>query len=137
MPVHFADGSRDYLGIIVYHDNDIENGNYSTIGDQKSQGEIFNHTGTGGNVTGDHVHLEVGKGQVLMSDSKFHFTDNTRCKRIKPDEVLFVNDTKVTPYTNYNWQIFDGGSPTPPVYSSKNTKFPWAIFSNKIRKGRK
>ena len=127
MPVHFADGSRDYLGIIVYHDNDIENGNYSTIGDQKSQGEIFNHTGTGGNVTGDHVHLEVGKGQVLMSDSKFHFTDNTRCKRIKPDEVLFVNDTKVTPYTNYNWQIFDGGSPTPPVY----------FFSNKIRKGRK
>lgn len=45
--VHFADDSIDYLGIIVYHDNDIQNGTYSSIGTIKSQGEIFNRSGTG------------------------------------------------------------------------------------------
>lgn len=43
-PVHFADNTLDYLGIIVYHDNDIANGTYSTIGTVKRQGEIFNRT---------------------------------------------------------------------------------------------
>lgn len=49
--VHFADNTIDYLGLIVYHDNDIQNGTYSEIGTIKMQGEIFNRTGTGGNVT--------------------------------------------------------------------------------------
>lgn len=45
--VHFADNTMDYLGLIVYHDNDIQNGTYSEIGTVKLQGEIFNRTGTG------------------------------------------------------------------------------------------
>ena len=133
-PVHFADGSIDYLGIIVYHDNDIQNGTYSSIGTIKSQGEIFNRSGTGGNVTGDHVHLETGKGEVLLSDYKYHFLDNTRCKRIKPDEALFVNNTYVTPKADYNWLQYTGGSPS--AFFEK-TKFPWVLFSRKLIKKRK
>lgn len=45
--VHFADDTIDYLSIIVYHDNDIANGTYSSVGTIKRQGEIFNRTGTG------------------------------------------------------------------------------------------
>lgn len=133
-PVHFADGSIDYLGIIVYHDNDIQNNTYSSIGTIKSQGEIFNRSGTGGNVTGDHVHLETGKGEVLLSDYKYHFLDNTRCKRIKPDEALFVNNTYVTPKADYNWLQYTGGSPS--AFFEK-TKFPWVLYSRKLRKKRK
>lgn len=107
--VHFADGSIDYLGIIAYHDNDIENNNYFPIGTIKNQGEIFFHTGTGGEVTGDHVHLETGKGEVNLNEYRYHFRDDTSCKRIVPDSVLFVNDTFVTPYTGYDWKIFEGG----------------------------
>ena len=104
--VHFADGSIDYLGIIVYHDNDIENGTYYPIGTVKNQGEVFNKTGTGGNVSGDHVHIEVGKGEVSLLDYKFHFLDTTSCRRIKPDEALFINNTTIVSSTydsGYSW----------------------------------
>ena len=133
--VHFADGSIDYLSIIVYHDNDIVNGTYSTVGSIKRQGEIFNRSGTGGNVTGDHIHLEVGKGS--QNTFVYHFTDTTTAKRIVPDDVLFVNDTYVTPYTNYNWVEYQGViiPPTPPTPSIlRKTKFPWVLYANKLRK---
>lgn len=134
--VHFADGSVDYLGIIVYHDNDIQTGNYANIGDVVTQGNIFNRTGTGGNVTGDHVHLETGKGEVNLSQSRYHFYDTTDCKRIVPDKALFVNDTYVTPYSRYEWIEYVGGitPPTPPTpVSFKKSKFPWTIYARKLR----
>ncbi|MBO7611745.1 MAG: hypothetical protein J6T23_05995 [Elusimicrobia bacterium] len=144
-PVHFADGSIDYLGIIAYHDNDIQNGTYSTVGTIKRQGEIFNRTGTGGNVSGDHIHLEVGKGQVnLQSDYLYHFRDDTGCKRIKPDEALFINDTTIIPdynnyYQGYHFIEYDGGitpptppdPPTPTPSDNKNFWKKWFLMRNK------
>lgn len=54
--VHLASASHplDYLTLIVYHDNDIANG-ITQVGTIKRQGEMFNKTGTGGNVTGKLV----------------------------------------------------------------------------------
>ena len=136
-PVHFADDTLDYLGIIVYHDNDIENGTYSNVGDIKRQGEIFNRTGTGGRVTGDHVHLETGKGQVNLSQYLFHFLDSTDCKRIVPDDALFVNDTIVTPYPRYDWKTYQGGVVPPgpgpgPTPTGKNSNKWLKIKCKKI-----
>lgn len=51
--------------------------------------------------------METGKGQVNLNDYKYHFLDTTSCKRIVPDNVLFVNDTIVTPRQNYNWKTFE------------------------------
>ena len=52
LPVHLANGMTDqYLTLIVYHDQDITNG-LITTGTIKRQGEQFNRTGTGGQVTG-------------------------------------------------------------------------------------
>lgn len=132
--VHFADGSIDYLGIIVYHDNDIENGTYSNIGTIKRQGEIFNHTGTGGNITGDHVHLETGKGRPNLSQYRYNFLDTTDCKRITPDKVLFVNNTYVVQRTGYDWIEYTGGTPTPISLTRK--KFPWPLLTRKLRNRR-
>lgn len=130
--VHFADGSIDYLGLIVYHDNDIANGTYSNVGDIKTQGQIFNRTGTGGNVTGDHVHLETGKGQVNLSQYRYHFLDSTDCKRIVPDSALFVNDTYVIPLAGYNWTEYQGGHPpTPPTPEDKNKWKKWYLMRTK------
>ena len=133
--VHFADGSIDYLGIIVYHDNDIQNGTYSNVGDIKRQGEIFNRSGTGGHAYGDHVHLETGKGQVNLSQYRYHFYDTTDCKRIVPDSALFVNDTIVTPYPRYNWIEYDGGitPPTPTPTFTKKSKFPWVLYARQYK----
>lgn len=140
--VHFADGSIDYLGIIVYHDNDIINGTYSNIGDIKRQGEIFNRTGTGGNVTGDHVHLETGKGEVNLAEYRYHFTDNSSCRRIVPDDALFINDTTIIPSipssydSGYHWKTFQGGHPSPTPTNKNSNK--WLAFKSrkiKIRMG--
>ena len=132
-PVRFADNSVDYLGIIVYHDNDIANGTYSSIGTIISQGQIFNRTGTGGNVSGDHVHLETGKGQVNLSQYKYHFRDDTNCKRITPDNALFINDTTIIPSQydyGYTWKTYQGGI-IPPTPSRKKGKFPWIFYKKK------
>lgn len=51
-PVHMVGDRIDYLTLIVYHDNDIQNNTYYSVGTVKLQGEQFNRTGTGGNVTG-------------------------------------------------------------------------------------
>ena len=53
------------------------------------------------------MHLECGKGQVNLNEYKYHFLDTTACKRIVPDNALFVNDTIVTQRQNYNWKTFE------------------------------
>lgn len=134
--VYFADGSTDYLGIIAYHDNDIENGNYFPVGTIKNQGELFFHTGTGGSADGDHIHLETGKGEVNLAQYRYHFTDNSDCKRIVPDSALFINDTLVVPSqydSGYHWTEYQGGHPIPPTPSFKNSNKWLGARSRKIR----
>lgn len=144
--VYLANGTIDYLGLIVYHDNDIQNG-LITVGTIKLQGEEFNKTGTGGNVTGDHLHLETGHGKYETSTSgaigtseyKYHFTDYTECKRLHNYDALFINGTDeiVSPIA-YLWKTYDSGFvPDNPVILTKKTKFPWVILMSKKRKSRK
>ena len=129
-PVHLANGMIDYLTILVYHDNDIENNTYYPIGTIKRQGEEFNKTGTGGNVTGDHVHIEIGKGIPNLSQYRYHFLETTTCKRIRIFNALFINDTTIIRnWTGYNWSTFQGGSPTPTP--SKTHRFKFVLFDNK------
>lgn len=137
--VHLANGMIDYLTITVYHDNDVTNGLINP-GSIKRQGQEFNKTGTGGNVTGDHVHLETGYGRYSSPNSssygtanyKYHITDWTDPKRLHNYDALFINDT--SPYEspgNYNWKTFQGGSPNPPGYNKY--RFKWVLYANKLR----
>lgn len=134
-PVHFANGDIDYLGLICYHDNDIEDGNYFPVGTIKNQGELFFHSGTGGSAGGDHIHLETGKGEVNLAQYRYHFTDNSFCRRIVPDEALFINDTLIIPSeydSGYHWKEYEGGHPSP-TPTSKNSNKWLGIRSRKIR----
>ena len=136
--VHLANGMIDYLTILVYHDNDIENG-ITQVGTIKRQGEVFNKTGTGGNVTGDHMHLETGYGRYNLSYStargtaeyKYHITDYTTPKRLHNYNALFINDTiprSSSQYpTTYPWVTFEGGI-TPKKY-----RFKWVLYARKLR----
>ena len=56
--------------------------------------------------------METGIGQVNLNDYRYHFTDNSQCKRIVPDDALFVNDTYVTQLSGYNWSTYDDTLPT-------------------------
>ena len=132
--VNLANGLVDYLGLIVYHDNDIMYGSV-TVGTEKRQGELFNRTGTGGSADGDHVHLETGYGRYTQpnvstprgtSNYKYHFTDYTDVKRLHNYDALYVNDTVIyNSPSYYNWKLYSG-------YYKKN-KFKWVLYANKLR----
>ena len=138
--VHLANGRIDYLTITCYHDNDLEDNTYYPVGTIKRQGELFFRTGTGGNVTGDHLHLETGYGKYNSSSStpsgtaeyKFHITDYTTPKRLHNYDALFINDTTpIETPTNYDWKTF-----TEPLYSPVKNKFPWVLYARKLREKR-
>ena len=133
LPVHMVGDRIDYLTIIVYHDNDIANGITQT-GTIKRQGEQFNRTGTGGQVTGDHVHLETGYGKFTSPANHYHIEDSGGVHRLHNYDCLYINNT--SPYQspgNYVWSEFQGGSPTPPTPSGKKYKFKWVLYANKFR----
>ena len=131
--VHLSNGTINYIGIIIYHDNDIENNSYYPIGTVKQMGQEFCKTGTGARVTGDHLHIEVGVGVPNLSQYRYHFLDNTSCKRIRIFNALYINDTTIIQnWTGYNWKTYQGGSPTP-TPTTKKYKFKWVLYANKIR----
>ena len=57
--VHLANGALDYLTIAFAHD---ANPPVTAIGAVVNQGDLCYHTGTYGNVTGDHCHTCCGQG---------------------------------------------------------------------------
>ena len=136
--VHLANGMIDYLTITCYHDNDIADGNYYSVGTVKRQGEEFFKTGTGGSATGDHLHMETGYGKYTSYQStarytaeyKFHITDYTTPKRLHNYDALFINDTyPIDTPTGYDWKTFTDPYP----YHERKSKFPWVLYDRKKR----
>ena len=132
--VHMVNDRIDYLTLIVYHDNDIANG-ITQVGTIKRQGEMFNKTGTGGNVTGDHMHLETGYGKWSSPSGHYHITDSGDVKRLHNYDAFFINDTSpIQSPGAYVWRTFTGGHPGPsPTPTGKKYKFKWVLYANKIR----
>jgi hypothetical protein len=58
--VKFADGSIDYAVFMATHDNNISDLKH---GQKIKQGKVFYQEGTAGQATGNHVHMECGKGK--------------------------------------------------------------------------
>ena len=58
--VEYPDGTIDYMTVLFAHDNDVGN---LFVGKRIQQGEVFYQEGTKGNVTGNHCHIECGKGK--------------------------------------------------------------------------
>ena len=122
--VHLANGELDYLTISFAHDdNPIYN-----IGDIIPQGNILGHTGTTGNVTGDHTHSCCGQGQyqgyTQRTGGHWDLTN-----RIHYWDAVFVNDTIIRRGYNHNWRIYQGS-----IIPRKKSKFPWVLYANKLRR---
>ena len=58
--VKYADGTEDYMTIMLIHMNDVSS---LYVGQLIKKGTPFYQEGTAGNATGNHIHLEVGKGK--------------------------------------------------------------------------
>ena len=57
--VEYANGVIDYMTIMTMHDDNVSD---LHVGKIVRQGEIYYCGGSSGNVTGPHIHLEVGRG---------------------------------------------------------------------------
>ena len=126
--VHLANGQLDYLTIAMAHDS---NPPYTTIGDVVQQGQLCYHTGTYGDVTGDHVHSCVGQGQYQGYTTRLGGHQDLT-NRIHYWEGVYVNDTTILQGYNHNWITWN--QPIPPTPSSlTESKFPFVLYAKKLR----
>lgn len=128
-PVHLANGQLDYLTIGFAHDS---NPPYTTIGDIVQQGQLCYHTGTYGNVTGDHVHSCCGQGHYQRQTQRPPDNHWDLTNRIHYWEAVYVNDTVIVQGYSHNWITWTGPTPPPPTPTSKS-KFPWVLYSRRLR----
>ena len=125
--VHLANGNIDYLTIAFAHDdNPVWN-----VGDTIKQGEILGHTGTTGNVTGDHTHTCLGQGKyegyTKRDTGQWDLTN-----RIHYWEGVFTNDSVIVRGFDHPWHSFIP-APTPTEIKQRK-KFKWVLYANKLRK---
>ena len=90
-PVLYPDGTVDYLTMMFAHDNDVSD---LSVGQIISQGARFYEEGTKGNATGNHVHIECGKGKFTGSgwhqNSAGYWSINAGKN---PTECLWIDDS--------------------------------------------
>ena len=63
-PVIYPDGTVDYMTMMFAHDNDVSN---LFVGKTINRGERFYEEGRKGNASGNHVHMECGRGKFTGS----------------------------------------------------------------------
>lgn len=89
--VEYPDGTIDYMTIMFAHANDISE---LFVGKRIEQGEVFYNEGTKGNATGNHCHIECGKGKFTGSGwhkttSGYYSINNSK----KPEDCLWIDDS--------------------------------------------
>ena len=125
--VHLANGQLDYLTIYFGHDS---NPPITTIGAIVQQGELCYHTGTFGQVTGDHTHTCCGQGHFVGFTTRPGGHDDLT-NRIHYWDAVYVNDTIIEQGYNHDWKTYHGGI-TPIDF--KPHKFKWVLYANKLRR---
>lgn len=121
-PVKCADGSVTYVTFNTGHSDDTGS---NSVGDKKKKGQVYAHTGTSGNVTGDHTHIECSKAEFTVPwatnpagngslPNPAHMYDVfSSCNNITKEEINIINQTT----TNMPWRCildWDDGGDTPP-----------------------
>lgn len=93
--VRFADGSKDYMTVVLLHDNDISD---LSAGQILNQGQAFYDMGSAGNATGDHVHISVYRGKYNP------LTCSIAMGGINPQDAFFIlPDTRVQNTGGLQW----------------------------------
>lgn len=131
--VHLPNGQLDYFCIAFGHDS---NPPYTTVGSTVTQGVLCYHTGTYGNVTGDHVHVCVGQGHYQgFTERQSGNYDLTN--RIHSWDGLYVNNTIIVNGYNHNWRNYIRPTPPPtPGGGGRSSSFPWVLYSRRLRQNR-
>lgn len=122
--VHLADNTLRKVTFVVMHDDNP----IASVGDTFTQGDLLGHTGTAGNVTGDHVHLNTAYGTYQgfeqVTGGQYQLINSSHIY-----QTCYVNDTVLVEDYNYTWLTYSGGN----TYLIKKGKFPWVLYARKIR----
>lgn len=90
-PVIYPDGTVDYMTMMFAHDNDVSN---LFVGKVINKGERFYEEGTKGNASGNHVHIECGKGKFTGSGWHLNSAGYWSINNGKnPTECLWIDDS--------------------------------------------
>lgn len=112
--VRFADGTVDYMTIMCMHDDDISD---LYVGKVINQGEHFLTEGMAGSATGNHIHIECGKGKFTGS-GWYQNSYGKWCinNSIMPYDALFLDNSTII-YNNYdyNWRYVSNSDPPVPA----------------------
>ena len=125
--VHTPNGLQ-YVTFMFFHDNfPIAN-----VGSTFSQGDLIGHTGTAGNVTGDHTHLNMANGtyagwENVPPDNNGELVNSTHIY-----DICYVNDTVIVDGYGYNWVNYNGGT-----YIKSNKNFKWVLYSRRFRRNKR
>lgn len=120
-----ADGTIGYVSWVQAHDN-----NPLPIGTKLVQGDLLGHTGTAGQVTGDHVHFNFSNGKYTGWE-QVPPNNNWQLKNsVHIYDVCYVNDTVIIEGYNHPWKEYNVIPPIPP---KKKSLFPWVIYANQLR----
>lgn len=100
--VEYPDGTIDYMTIMFAHDNDISD---LFVGKRINKGEVFYSEGTKGNATGNHCHIECGKGKFEgtgwhKNNSGYWSINNGK----RPEECLWIDDS-INIIDNYGYNF--------------------------------
>lgn len=114
-PVLLADGTVDYVCWVQAHDN-----NPLPIGTVLKQGDLLGHTGTAGQVTGDHLHLNVARGKYANWE-RVPPNNNWQLRNsIHIYNACYVNDTEIIRGFGHDWKTYDIPIPPTPTPHKKN-----------------
>lgn len=122
--VLFADGTVDYMTIMVEHDNDVSD---LYVGKVIKQGERFYEAGDNGWVTGPHIHLECGKGRFVSGGwYKNSYGRWMIYNAVNPYDALYLSEsTNVINGYGYNWRRTDvTPKPSNPWIKASKTSIP-------------
>ena len=113
---------------LVAHDDNLP----YTTGDVIFQGNPLGATGTSGDASGDHVHLNVAIGEY-DGQEQVPPNNNWQLKNSRHIyDMMYVNDTVIVEGYGHDWLIYSGG-----IGSPKKSKFPWVLYCNKLRNKRR
>lgn len=125
--VHTPNGLQ-YVTFMFFHDNfPIAN-----VGSTFSQGDLIGHTGTAGNVTGDHTHFNTANGKYAGWENVPPDNNGELINSSHIYDTCYTNDTVIVDGYGYNWKEYNGGT-----YIKSNKKFKWVLYANLLRRKRK
>lgn len=116
----------EIVTFMFFHDNNP----IASVGSTFTQGDLIAHTGTAGNVTGDHTHFNTANGiyaggHTVPPASQWELVNSEHIY-----DICYINDTVIEEDYGYNWQEYQGGdTPT----ETKKSHFPWVLYARKLR----